>query len=278
MNDKPRRPWLWTTVFTVIALAYLYPIALVVINSFKGKVYIASEPFALPTADSFVGWDNYLRGIELTDFISSFGWSLVITVGATALILTGTSMTAWWIVRMDNRYAKTLYTSFLFNLVVPFQMVMFTLSWLADYLGLNNPFGLWIIYLGFGAGLAVFIFTGFVKGIPYEIEEAATIDGCGPVRTFFLIVVPILKPAMITVAILEVMWLWNDYLLPYLTLDLKHYKTIPIAVQYLKGGYGSVDMGAMMGVLVLALIPVIVFYLASQKHIIRGVAAGAVKG
>ncbi|RLK49394.1 carbohydrate ABC transporter permease [Microbacterium telephonicum] len=278
MNDKPRRPWLWTTVFTVIALAYLYPIALVVINSFKGKVYIASEPFALPTADSFVGWDNYLRGIELTDFISSFGWSLVITLGATALILTGTSMTAWWIVRMDNRYAKTLYTSFLFNLVVPFQMVMFTLSWLADYLGLNNPFGLWIIYLGFGAGLAVFIFTGFVKGIPYEIEEAATIDGCGPVRTFFLIVVPILKPAMITVAILEVMWLWNDYLLPYLTLDLKHYKTIPIAVQYLKGGYGSVDMGAMMGVLVLALIPVIVFYLASQKHIIRGVAAGAVKG
>lgn len=278
MNDKPRRPWLWTTVFTVIALAYLYPIALVVINSFKGKVYIASEPFALPTADSFVGWDNYLRGIELTDFISSFGWSLVITLGATALILTGTSMTAWWIVRMDNRYAKTLYTSFLFNLVVPFQMVMFTLSWLADYLGLNNPFGLWIIYLGFGAGLAVFIFTGFVKGIPYEIEEAATIDGCGPVRTFFLIVVPILKPAVITVAILEVMWLWNDYLLPYLTLDLKHYKTIPIAVQYLKGGYGSVDMGAMMGVLVLALIPVIVFYLASQKHIIRGVAAGAVKG
>ncbi len=278
MNDKPRRPWLWTTVFTVIALAYLYPIALVVINSFKGKVYIASEPFALPTADSFVGWENYLRGIELTDFISSFGWSLVITLGAAALILTGTSMTAWWIVRMDNRYAKTLYTSFLFNLVVPFQMVMFTLSWLADYLGLNNPFGLWIIYLGFGAGLAVFIFTGFVKGIPYEIEEAATIDGCGPVRTFFLIVLPILKPAMITVAILEVMWLWNDYLLPYLTLDLKHYKTIPIAVQYLKGGYGSVDMGAMMGVLVLALIPVIVFYLASQKHIIRGVAAGAVKG
>ncbi|GAA2568843.1 carbohydrate ABC transporter permease [Microbacterium binotii] len=278
MNDKPRRPWLWTTVFAVIALAYLYPIALVVINSFKGKVYIASEPFALPTADSFVGWENYLRGIELTDFISSFGWSLVITLGAAALILTGTSMTAWWIVRMDNRYAKTLYTSFLFNLVVPFQMVMFTLSWLADYLGLNNPFGLWIIYLGFGAGLAVFIFTGFVKGIPYEIEEAATIDGCGPVRTFFLIVLPILKPAMITVAILEVMWLWNDYLLPYLTLDLKHYKTIPIAVQYLKGGYGSVDMGAMMGVLVLALIPVIVFYLASQKHIIRGVAAGAVKG
>ncbi|WP_434811066.1 carbohydrate ABC transporter permease [Microbacterium sp. bgisy189] len=278
MNDNPRRPWLWTTVFTVIALAYLYPIVLVVINSFKNKVYIASEPFAFPTAESFVGWENYVRGIELTDFIASFMWSLVITVGAAALILAGTSMTAWWIVRADNRYAKTLYTTFLFNLVVPFQMVMFTLSWLADYLGLSNPFGLWIIYLGFGAGLAVFIFTGFVKGIPYEIEEAATIDGCGPVRTFFLVVLPIMKPAVITVAILEVMWLWNDYLLPYLTLDLKDFKTIPIAVQYLKGGYGSVDMGAMMGVLVLAMVPVIAFYLVSQKHIIKGVVAGAVKG
>lgn len=278
MNDTPRRPWIWTTVFAVIAIAYLYPIVLVVINSFKGKVYIASEPFALPTADSFVGWDNYIRGIELADFVSSFLWSLVITLGATILIIVCTSMTAWWVVRMDTKFARTLYTAFLFNLVVPFQMVMFTLSWLADYLGLSNPFGLWIIYLGFGAGLAVFIFTGFVKGIPLEIEEAATIDGCGPVRTFFLVVLPIMKPAVITVAILEVMWLWNDYLLPYLTLDLKNYKTIPIAVQYLRGGYGSVDMGAMMGVLVLAMIPVIVFYLASQRHIIRGVVAGAVKG
>ena len=278
MNAQPRRPWLWTLSFTVIALAYLYPLALVVINSFKGKVYIADNPFSLPTAESFVGWQNYIEGVRKTDLITSFGWSLVITVGSALLILAGTSMTAWWIVRMDNRFAKTLYTSFLFNLVVPFQMVMFTLSWLADSLGLSNPFGLWIIYLGFGAGLAVFIFTGFVKGIPYEIEEAATIDGCGPVRTFFLIVLPVMKPAVITVAILEVMWLWNDYLLPYLTLDLKKYMTIPISVQYLKGGYGAVDMGAMMGVLVLALIPVIVFYLFSQKHIIQGVVAGAVKG
>jgi raffinose/stachyose/melibiose transport system permease protein len=278
VTDKLRRPWLWTAVFTIVAIAYLYPIALVVINSFKGKVYIASEPFSLPDGQSFVGWDNYVRGIDLSDFFSSFGWSLVITIGSTFLILLCTSMTAWWIVRMDNIYAKTLYTTFLFNLVVPFQMVMFTLSWFADYLGLSNPFGLWVIYLGFGAGLAVFVFTGFVKGIPYEIEEAATIDGCGPLRTFFLVVLPIMKPAVITVAILEVMWLWNDYLLPYLTLDLKSYKTIPIAVQYLKGGYGSVDMGAMMGVLVLAMIPVIVFYLASQRHIIRGVVAGAVKG
>lgn len=278
MNDKPRRPWLWTTIFTIVSIAYLYPILLVVINSFKGKVYINANPFALPTAETWVGLDNYLRGVELTDFFSSFGWSLVITSGSALLILACTSMTAWWIVRMDNRYARSLYVTFLFNLVVPFQMVMFTLSWLADYLGLTNPFGLWIIYLGFGAGLAVFIFTGFVKGIPYEIEEAATIDGCGPVRTFFLVVLPMMKPAVITVAILEVMWLWNDYLLPYLTLDLKNYKTIPIAVQYLKGGYGSVDMGAMMGILVLAMIPVIVFYLASQRHIIRGVVAGAVKG
>lgn len=278
MNDTVRRPWLWTTVFTIIAIAYIYPIVLVVINSFKGKVFIADDPFSLPNAETFVGFDNYVRGVELTDFFASFGWSLVITVGSAALILLCASMTAWWIVRMDNRYAKTLYSTFLFNLLVPFQMVMFTLSWLADYLNLNNPFGLWIIYLGFGAGLAVFIFTGFVKSIPYEIEEAATIDGCGPIRTFFLVVVPMMKPAIITVGILQVMWLWNDYLLPYLTLDLKEYKTIPIAVQYLKGGYGSVDLGAMMGILVLAMIPVIVFYLFSQKHIIKGVVAGAVKG
>ncbi|GAA1467982.1 carbohydrate ABC transporter permease [Microbacterium thalassium] len=278
MNDTPRRPWLWTTVFAIIAVAYLYPIYLVVINSFKGKVFISSEPFSLPNAETFVGWENYIRGIELTDFLWSFVWSLVITLGSAFVILLFTSMAAWWIVRMDNRYAKSLYVTFIFNLVVPFQMVMFTLSWLADYLGLTTPWGLWVIYLGFGAGLAVFIFTGFVKGIPYEIEEAATIDGCGPVRTFFLVVMPIMKPAVVTVAILEVMWLWNDYLLPYLTLDLKSYKTIPIAVQYLRGGYGSIDIGAMMGVLVLAMIPVIVFYLFSQKQIIRGVVAGAVKG
>jgi len=273
-----RIPRLWTVVFSVLSLAYLYPIVLVVINSFKDKVYISSEPFSLPNAETFVGWDNYTRGIERTNFFASFGWSLVITVGATLLILTCTSMAAWWIVRVNNGFAKTLYTAFLFNLVVPFQMVMFTLSWFTDYLGLGNPFGLWIIYLGFGAGLAVFIFTGFVKAIPHELEESATLDGCGPVRTFFLIVLPVMRPAVITVGILQVMWLWNDYLLPYLTLDLKRYKTLPVAVQYLKGGYGTVDMGAMLGVLVLAMIPVIAFYLVSQRHIISGVAAGAVKG
>lgn len=277
MRD-PKNPKLWTVLFAIVAVAYLFPILLVLINSFKGKVFVSSEPFALPNAETFVGLENYITGIAKTDFLSSFGWSLVITIGSAFLILLCTSMTAWWIVRTDNRFAKSLYIVFLFNLVVPFQMVMFTLSWLTDYLGLGNPFGLWIVYLGFGAGLAVFIFTGFVKGIPTEIEEAATIDGCGPVRTFFLVVLPIMKPAVITVAILEVMWLWNDYLLPYLTLDMRKYKTVPIAVQYLKGGYGTVDMGAMMGVLVLAMIPVIIFYLFSQKHIIKGVVAGAVKG
>ncbi|QXT62550.1 carbohydrate ABC transporter permease [Tessaracoccus palaemonis] len=277
MRD-PKHPKLWTVLFAIVAVAYLFPILLVLINSFKGKVFVSSEPFALPNAETFVGLENYITGIAKTDFLSSFGWSLVITIGSAFLILLCTSMTAWWIVRTDNRFAKSLYIVFLFNLVVPFQMVMFTLSWLTDYLGLGNPFGLWIVYLGFGAGLAVFIFTGFVKGIPTEIEEAATIDGCGPVRTFFLVVLPIMKPAVITVAILEVMWLWNDYLLPYLTLDMRKYKTVPIAVQYLKGGYGTVDMGAMMGVLVLAMIPVIIFYLFSQKHIIKGVVAGAVKG
>jgi len=277
MRD-PRHPKLWTVLFAIVAVAYLFPILLVLINSFKGKVFVSSEPFALPNAETFVGLENYITGIAKTDFLSSFGWSLVITIGSAFLILLCTSMTAWWIVRTDNRFAKSLYIVFLFNLVVPFQMVMFTLSWLTDYLGLGNPFGLWIVYLGFGAGLAVFIFTGFVKGIPTEIEEAATIDGCGPVRTFFLVVLPIMKPAVITVAILGGMWLWHDYLLPYLTLDMRKYKTVPIAVQYLKGGYGTVDMGAMMGVLVLAMIPVIIFYLFSQKHIIKGVVAGAVKG
>lgn len=273
-----KRPTAWTIFFSLLTLAYLYPIALVVINSFKAKIYISATPFALPNADTFVGFDNYVLGISRTGFFQAFGWSLVITLGSAFWILLCTSMTAWWIVRVNNKFAKFLYVAFLFNLVVPFQMVMFTLSWLADYLKLSNPIGIWVVYLGFGAGLAVFIFTGFVKGIPRELEEAAYIDGCGTLRTYFQVVLPVLKPAVITVAILEIMWLWNDYLLPYLVLNLRQYKTIPIVVQYLRGGYGAVDMGAMMGVLVLAMIPVIIFYLVSQKHIIRGVVAGAVKG
>ena len=273
-----KHPRAWTVFFSILSLAYVFPIVLVLINSFKGKVFISDNPFALPNADSWVGLDNYTRGIEQTDFFASFGWTLIITVGSTLLIILCTSMTAWWIVRADSRTARILYILFLFNMIVPFQMVMFTLSKIANTLHLGNPFGIWIVYLGFGAGLAVFIFTGFVKGIPQEIEEAATIDGCGPLQIFFRIILPIMKPSIVTVAILQVMWIWNDYLLPYLVLDIRQYKTLSIAVQYLKGGYGTVDMGAMMAVLVLAIIPVIAFYLVSQRHIIKGVVAGAVKG
>ncbi|WP_300766240.1 carbohydrate ABC transporter permease [uncultured Bifidobacterium sp.] len=278
MSEKVKHPGLWTVLFTVISLAWIFPIVLVLINSFKQKVYISANPFSLPNKTSWVGLENYTRGIELTGFVSSFGWTVVITVGAVALILLCTSMCAWWIVRVDNWAAKLLYLLFLFNMIVPFQMVMFTLSKLSDMLSLNTPWGLWIIYLGFGAGLAVFIFTGVIKGIPHELEESAMIDGASVPRIFFQIVVPIMRPSVISVAILETMWIWNDYLLPYLTLDLGKYKTISIAVQYLKGGYGSVDIGAMMGCLVLAIIPVIIFYLVCQKYIIKGVMAGAVKG
>ncbi len=279
MSDKVRHSGLWTAFFTVISLAWIFPIVLVVVNSFKKKVYISANPFSLPNKESWAGLENYVRGVELTGFFDSFIWTVVITVGSVILILLCTSMCAWWIVRVDNWAAKLLYMLFLFNMIVPFQMVMFTLSKLADTLGLNTPWGLWIIYLGFGAGLAVFIFTGVIKGIPQELEESAMIDGASVPRLFFQIVVPIMRPSIISVAILQTMWIWNDYLLPYLTIDdLDKYKTISIAVQYLKGGYGSVDIGAMMGCLVLAIIPIIVFYLLCQKYIIKGVMAGAVKG
>lgn len=278
MNEKVKHPVLWTTLFTVIALAWIFPIVLVLINSFKQKAYISRNAFSIPTGKAFVGLENYKRGIESTDFISSFGWTVVVTVGAVALILLCTSMCAWWIVRVNNWAAMLLYILFLFNMIVPFQMVMFTLSKLADMLGLNTPWGLWIVYLGFGAGLAVFIFTGVVKGIPQELEESAMLDGASVPRIFFQIIMPIMRPSLISVAILQTMWIWNDYLLPSLTLNLNKYTTISIAVQSLKGGYGSVDMGAMMGCLVLAIVPIIVFYLLCQKYIIKGVMAGAVKG
>ncbi|KFI74256.1 sugar ABC transporter, permease protein [Bifidobacterium minimum] len=278
MSEKVKHPGLWTLLFTVISLAWVFPIVLVLINSFKQKVYISANPFSLPNKESWVGLENYTRGIELTGFLSSFVWTVVITVGSVALILLCTSMCAWWIVRVNNWPARILYLLFLFNMIVPFQMVMFTLSKLSDMLSLNTPWGLWIIYLGFGAGLAVFIFTGVIKGIPQELEESAMIDGASVPRIFFQIVMPIMRPSVISVAILETMWIWNDYLLPYLTLDLGKYKTISIAVQYLKGGYGSVDIGAMMGCLVLAIIPIVIFYLVCQKYIIKGVMAGAVKG
>ncbi|MFR0620122.1 MAG: carbohydrate ABC transporter permease [Bifidobacterium sp.] len=277
-SERVHHPWAWTIFFTILSLVWIYPIVLVFINSFKKKVYISKNAFSLPNKETFAGIENYTTGIERTNLIGSFGWTVFITVGAVALILLCCSMCAWWIVRVDNWAARLLYTLFLFNMIVPFQMVMFTLSKLADMLSLNTPWGLWIVYLGFGAGLAVFIFTGVVKGIPQELEESAMLDGASVPRIFFNIVVPIMRPSIISVAILETMWIWNDYLLPYLTLDLNKYKTMSIAVQYLKGGYGSVDMGAMMGCLVLAILPIIIFYLICQKYIVKGVIAGAVKG
>ena len=277
-SERVHHPWAWTIFFTILSLVWIYPIVLVFINSFTKKVYISKNAFSLPNKESFAGWENYAIGIERTNLIGSFGWTVFITVGAVALILLCCSMCAWWIVRVDNWAARLLYTLFLFNMIVPFQMVMFTLSKLADMLSLNTPWGLWVVYLGFGAGLAVFIFTGVVKGIPQELEESAMLDGASVPRIFFNIVVPIMRPSIISVAILETMWIWNDYLLPYLTLDLNKYKTMSIAVQYLKGGYGSVDMGAMMGCLVLAILPIIIFYLICQKYIVKGVIAGAVKG
>ena len=277
-TKKEKHGTLLTVIFSIISLAWLFPIFLVLLNSFKKKAYISRKPFAIPKDKMFVGLDNYINGVEKTGFFEAFGWSLFITIFSVAAIILCTSMCAWYICRVKNKITSTIYYLCLFSMIVPFQMVMFTLSKIANMLHLNNPLGIIIVYLGFGAGLSVFMFTGFVKSIPLEIEKAAMIDGCTPIQTFFQVVMPILKPTCITVAILQTMWIWNDYLLPSLVLDLRKYKTIPIAIQYLKGGYGSVDMGAMMGVLVLAIIPIIVFYMACQKHIIEGVVAGAVKG
>ena len=277
MNEKTKHPALWTVLFTLISLLWIFPIALVVLNSFKSKVDIASNPFTF-SSKSFVGMSNYVLGSNRTDFPMSFLWTIVVTVGSVILILLCTSMCAWWIVRVNNWAAQLLYVLFLFHMIVPFQMVMYTLAYITNTLKLNTPWGLWIIYLGFGAGLAVFIFTGVIKGIPQELEESAMIDGASVPRIFFQIIVPIMRPAIISVSILQAMWIWNDFLLPFLTLDLNKYKTISIAVQYLKGGYGSVEMGAMMGCLVMAIVPIIIFYLICQKYIIKGVMSGAVKG
>ena len=277
-KKKCKHGTLLTVIFTIISVLYVYPIILVVLNSFKKKAYISKAPFALPTGKTFVGIENYIRGIEKTGLIAAFGWTLFITVLSVAVIILCCSMTAWYIVRVKNVATKIIYTACLIAMVVPFQMEMYTLSKIANMLHMDNPWGIIIIYLGFGAGLAVFMFTGFVKSIPLEIEEAAMIDGCTPIQTFFQVVMPIMKPTCITVSILQAMWIWNDYLLPSLVLDTKKYKTLSIAIQYLKGGYGSVDMGAMMGVLVISISPIIIFYLACQKYIIEGVVAGAVKG
>ena len=274
---KAKHGWILTVIFTVISLMYVYPIVLVFINSFKKKAYISKEPFALPTDKMFVGLENYLRGIQQTDLIKAFGWSVFITVFSVAAIILFCSMCAWYISRVNTKVTRTIYVLCLFAMVVPFQMEMYTLSKIANMLHMGNPWGIIVIYLGFGAGLSVFMFTGFMKSIPLEIEEAAMIDGCTPIQTYFQVVMPISKPTCVTVAILQAMWIWNDYLLPSLVLDQRKYKTVPMAVQYLKGGYGSVDMGAMMGTLVLAIVPIIIFYLFCQKYIIEGVVAGAVK-
>ncbi|MDY3889301.1 MAG: carbohydrate ABC transporter permease [Agathobacter sp.] len=269
-----------TVIMSIVTLIYIAPIFIVLMNSFKENAYVRTETFALPNAETFVGLANYLKGFTFGNypFLKSVGYSAVITILSTALILVCTSMAAWYIVRVNSTICKIIYYMFVFSMVVPFQMVMFTLAKTADTLSLNTPFTIPVVYLGFGAGMATFMFSGFIKALPLEIEEAAAIDGCGPVRTFFGIILPMLKPTMISVGILEIMWIWNDYLLPYLVLDRTQYMTIPIHIQYLQGSYGSIDLGAIMALIVISIIPVIVFYLTCQKHIIKGVAAGAVKG
>ncbi len=269
-----------SVLFALVCVMYIMPIILVVINSFKSNSSINTDTFSLPNGENFVGIDNYKKGLTFGNypFLKSLGYSLLITIVSVVLILLCTSMAAWYISRVGSRFTKIFYTVCIFSMIVPFQMVMFSLVEVSSDLKLNTPFTIPIIYLGFGAGLAVFMFTGFVKSLPLEIEEAAAIDGCGPIRTFFSVVLPMLKPTLISVGILEVMWVWNDYLLPTLVLDINEYKTIPIHVQYLQGSYGTVDLGATMAVIMFSILPIIIVYMFCQKHIIKGVAAGAVKG
>ncbi len=269
-----------TVVFAVVCLAWIMPVIEVLINSFKSNDAINTDVFALPNSKSFMGMENYATGMTFGQypFLKSALYTLVISVVSTVLILLCCSMAAWYIVRVQSRFSRVFYYLCLFSMIVPFQMVMFTLTSTAKKLLLNTPWTIPVIYLGFGAGLAIFMFTGFVKSLPLEIEEAAAIDGCGPVRTFFSVVLPMLRPSLISVGILELMWVWNDYLLPYLVLDVTEYRTLPIHVQYLKGSYGTVDLGATMAIIMLSILPIIIVYLLCQKYIIKGVAAGAVKG
>ena len=279
MEKKRIGNTLLTILFTVLALGWIYPVVMIVLNSLKDELSITtSTAFQPPTAETFAGITNYIQAINAQGFLKSFGYSLVITVSSVLLILLCCSMCAWFITRVKEPLSKIIYLLCVFSMVVPFQMVMFTLSQTADMLKLNTPWNICIIYLGFGAGLAVFMFAGFVKSIPLEIEEAAMIDGCSPIRTFFSIVVPILKPTMVSVGILETMWVWNDYLLPNLVLDIKKYRTIPMLIQYFRGSYGRVEMGPMMASIVLTVLPIIIVYLICQKYIIKGVLSGAVKG
>lgn len=279
MKNIKRGKWL-TLIFSIVTLVYISPIFIVLMNSFKANTNVKTDTFAWPSGDMFVGWANYLKGFTFGNypFLKSVLFSFVITILSTILILFCTSMAAWYIARVDSKICRIIYYLFVFSMIVPFQMVMFMLSKTADTLNLNTPWTIPIVYLGFGAGLAVFMFTGFIKGLPLEIEEAAAIDGCGPLRTFFVVIIPMLRPTLISVGILEIMWIWNDYLLPYLILDRTEYMTIPIHIQYLQGSYGSVDLGAIMALIILSIIPVILFYLTCQKYIIKGVASGAVKG
>lgn len=278
-REKTRNTIL-TVIFAIIALLWVYPVFLVLLNSFKANTFVKTDTFSFPLGEEWVGFDNFIKGMTFGNYpyFKSVIYSFYITITSTILILLCTSMSAWYISRINSKISKILYYLCVFSMVVPFQMVMFTLSKTADTLKLNTPYTIPVVYLGFGAGLAIFMFSGFVKSVPLGMEEAATIDGCGPVRTFFSIVLPILKPTLISVAILEIMWVWNDYLLPYLVLNRNLYMTIPIHIQYLKGSYGTVDLGATMAMILMGIIPVIIFYLSCQKYIIKGVAAGAVKG
>ena len=279
--SKQKRTWdvILVVVMVLLCLLWIYPIVLILLNSLKTEgSFTTSTVFRLPTAETFAGLRNYVYGVTKMNFLSSMGYSLLITVTSVVLILLCCSMTGWYLTRVNNKLSKFMNLLIVFSMVVPFQMVMFTLTSTADSLKLNTPWTIPVIYLGFGAGLAIFMFVGFVKSLPLEIEEAASIDGCGPVRTYFNVVLPMLKPTLISVGILELMWVWNDYLLPYLVLDITKYRTIPIHVQYLKGSYGTVDLGATMAVIMMAILPIIIVYLFCQKYIIKGVAAGAVKG
>ena len=281
MTYRGRKTFEHTISFTflvILSIIFMIPMLIVLMNSFKSRFYISSSPFALPNSETFVAFENYWNGLTTSGFFLSFLRSVFVTIASVAVIIVCTSMASWFIVRIKNKFTTAIYLIFAFSMIVPFQMVMYTMTFTVSSINFDNVFGIVLVYLGFGAGLSVFMFTGFVKAIPLEIEEAAEIDGCNPLQTFFLIVFPILKPTAITVAILNTMWIWNDYLLPYLILGTDH-KTIPVAIQIaMQGAYGSTDYGGFMAMLVLAIIPIIIFYICSQKYIIKGVISGAVKG
>ncbi len=277
-RNKTIKTYVRLMILIALTAVFIFPILLVLMNSFKSRLYVSTVPFALPQGDMYVGLENYINGISSSGFLLAFMRSLWITVAGVLLIVVATSMCAWYIARVKSKFCRILYFMFTFSMIVPFQMVMYTLTFVVNRLNFDNVFGILFVYLGFGAGLTVFMFTGFIKSIPLEVEEAATIDGCNPLQTYFQIVFPMLKPTTITVAILQAMWIWNDYLLPYLILGSDH-KTVPVAIQLaMQGAYGSTDYGGFMAMLVLNIIPIIIFYICSQKYIIKGVIAGAVKG